>query len=181
MRAKNFIFFIPVILIFIALILLYAKIERRFGGENIASKNFYASSMVGKKLPELNERDLFNPKIQINNANITGKYALVNVFASWCVTCLEEHKYLKKIAENKKFVLVGINWRDEEIDAKNWLKKNGNPYNFVAFDNQGKFGISLGISGIPETFLVNPEGKIIMSVKGNITDEFIEEAIKKTK
>jgi cytochrome c biogenesis protein CcmG/thiol:disulfide interchange protein DsbE len=177
MKLKNFIFFVPVILILVAVVLLYTKVDRRFANTQTVP-NYYNSSMVGKQLPVLNIANLFDSKKPITNTDIKGKFALVNVFASWCSTCLAEHPLLKQI-DNKKIVLIGINWRDAEQDAKNWLGKNGNPYNFVAFDDKGKYGIELGIRGVPETYLVNPEGKIIMNIKGNITEDFLAEVNKK--
>lgn len=173
---SNFIFFVPVIIILVSVFLLYAKVDRRFGaGES--SNNYYKSALIGKQLPELDGINLFT-KEKVSGADIKGHYVLVNVFASWCFTCLEEHKMFKSM-DKKGIKLIGIDWRDPEADAKKWLEKHGNPYDLVVFDEKGKYGIDLAIRGVPETLFVSPEGKVLMHVRGNITADFLDKIAKK--
>jgi cytochrome c biogenesis protein CcmG/thiol:disulfide interchange protein DsbE len=176
-QLKNFVFILPIVVVIICVSLLYAKIDRRFGAANNAQDDYYKSALIGKQLPELNGIELYTKKA-VTNTDIEGKFALVNVFASWCFTCLEEHKLFKAMKKNG-MVFVGINWRDPEHDAKNWLEKHGNPYDIIVFDDKGKYGIDLAIRGVPETFFVSPEGKVLLHIRGNVTADFLEKIAKK--
>jgi cytochrome c biogenesis protein CcmG/thiol:disulfide interchange protein DsbE len=135
---------------------------------------FEKSPLIGHSLPEIIGEDLFSPQNQINLTD-NNKYLLINFFASWCSTCLEEHKQFNLIDnKSKKLALIGIAWRDEKNDSVNWLMQNGNPFEKVIYDNTGKIGINLGIKGLPETLLVSPDKKILLHYRGNINQEFLE-------
>jgi len=134
--------------------------------------NELSLSSEGKNIPDDivpllidagNEKDL-------SFKDYKGKFTVVNLFASWCIACVAEHGVFTKIKDKygDEVQIVGVNWRDKKDDAINWLEKYGNPYNKVAYDNFGKYGISLGIRGIPETFLVDKDGVILKHFRGNI-------------
>ena len=100
---------------------------------------------------------------------IEGK-VLLNVWASWCITCLVEHPFLKSITESKDVKLVGINYKDQSFNAKTYLEKNGNPYKYSIFDLSGNISLRLGVTGAPETFLVI-DGEIVSHRIGEVNLE----------
>ncbi len=89
-----------------------------------------------------------------------GKVSLFNVWASWCVSCRQEHPLLMQLAQQKRINLYGLNWKDELPDAQAWLQKHGDPYLASAFDNNGRIGIDYGVTGTPETFVIDKQGVI---------------------
>lgn len=109
--------------------------------------------------------------------SVTKRPYLLNFFASWCVPCIYEHELLKHYKSEYQIPLVGVSWRNDPADAKKWLKKRGNPYDKVFFDRDNRLGIELGLSGVPESFIVNREGEIILHYKGVLTKEIMEKLI----
>ncbi len=104
-------------------------------------------------------------------SDLGGKLALVNVFASWCPGCRVEHPTLLRLAREDKIPLYGINWKDKPGDGLKWLKANRSPYRRVGDDGSGRLGIDLGVTGVPETFVVDPTGRIRYRHAGPITEE----------
>ena len=101
---------------------------------------------------------------------------IVNVFASWCVPCRAEHRVLSQLVENEGQRLFGINYKDKPEDAKRWLAELGNPYEKIGSDLSGRIGIEWGISGVPETFIVGPEGTVLFRYVGPVVgDEAVGE------
>ena len=97
--------------------------------------------------------------------------AVVNVFASWCVPCRAEHKVLTRLMREEGFDLMGINYKDKAEDASGWLTDLGNPYTRIGYDITGRAGIEWGISGVPETFIVAPDGTVVWRYVGPIATE----------
>jgi cytochrome c biogenesis protein CcmG/thiol:disulfide interchange protein DsbE len=93
---------------------------------------------------------------------------LVNVFASWCVPCRAEHAVLSRMVREANLTLMGINYKDKPDDAANWLDELGNPYERIGADETGRAGIEWGISGVPETFIVDTQGNIVFRYVGPI-------------
>ncbi|WP_323763484.1 DsbE family thiol:disulfide interchange protein [Marinovum sp.] len=100
-----------------------------------------------------------------------GEPVLVNVFASWCVPCRAEHKVLTRLATQEGFPLFGINYKDKPEDAKAWLEELGNPYLRIGSDESGRAGLDWGISGVPESFLVDATGTVVWRYVGPIATE----------
>jgi cytochrome c biogenesis protein CcmG/thiol:disulfide interchange protein DsbE len=96
---------------------------------------------------------------------------LVNVFASWCSSCRYEHPFLMRIAGDKRFKLVGMDWKDTADHGNEYLATFGNPYSAIGIDESGRTGIDLGVSGVPETFVVDLEGRVRLRVPGPMTPE----------
>jgi cytochrome c biogenesis protein CcmG/thiol:disulfide interchange protein DsbE len=96
----------------------------------------------------------------IREATATGEVTLVNVFASWCVPCKAEHPILVALAEREGVELVGINYKDEPANAARFLEELGNPYTRIGADPEGRISLDWGLTGVPETFVVDAEGKI---------------------
>ena len=101
----------------------------------------------------------------INEATLEGSYIL-NVWASWCITCLVEHPYLMEL-DKKGVNIVGLNYKDEKIDALNWLEKYGNPYELIIHDLKGTLALDLGVTGAPETFLID-DGRVVAHYQGEV-------------
>jgi cytochrome c biogenesis protein CcmG/thiol:disulfide interchange protein DsbE len=99
-----------------------------------------------------------------------GNVTVVNVWASWCVPCRDEAAELMKLAEDKRFRIVGINYKDETENARRFLGRFGNPYAAVGVDKNGRAAIDWGVYGVPETFVVGREGKIVFKLVGPVTE-----------
>lgn len=136
------------------------------------------SAYLDKQAPMFRLHDLLDPDKQISNADFTGKLVILNVWASWCSTCYVEHPVLISLARDKRFYIVGLNYKDSRINALAWLKKEGNPYRRVMQDFDGSTGIDFGVTGVPETFIIDPAGVIRFKVSGALTPKIVEEKIR---
>lgn len=119
------------------------------------------SPFIGKPAPQFELPTLKNPEVTIGTETMAGHYALVNVWATWCVMCRVEHPFLLDLAARNEIPIYGINWRDSRPAAIRWLDDLGDPYVASGFDEDGRVGIDWGVYGAPETFLVDPEGIVI--------------------
>ena len=140
-------------------------------------KPAFVSPMVNKQAPEFIVPDILGG--EITNKDAKGKYVLLNFFASWCVSCLGEHPNILALKGHKNLTVYGIAWHDDKESLSQWLKKNGNPYDKVGLDDEGKLIIDFGISGVPESFLISPEGEIVFHQIGVLDKESIEKNILK--
>ncbi|HHX36067.1 MAG TPA: DsbE family thiol:disulfide interchange protein [Gammaproteobacteria bacterium] len=129
-----------------------------FGINNDPSK--LPSALVGKSFPEFTASSLDDPQVQITRADIVGRPALVNVWATWCVECKIEHPVFNELAK-QGVVIHGINYKDNSADAQRWLQDYLNPYQLNISDPKGTLGFDLGVYGAPETFLVDKKGYIV--------------------
>jgi len=120
--------------------------------------SFIASPMIGRQAPA-------SPKIP------RGQPALVNVFASWCVSCREEQAILKDIAKEESIAVYGLDYKDTPPALKKFLSATGNPFRDVTPDEDGRMGIDWGITGVPETFVVDKDGVIRYKYAGPITQD----------
>lgn len=120
------------------------------------------SALIGKKAPSLALPPLEGSNTAaLTTAAIAGKLTLVNVFASWCVPCRQEHPILKELANDGRLTIVGINYKDRNDNALRFLGELGNPYKAIGVDPNGKAAIDWGVYGIPESYLVAPDGTIL--------------------
>ena len=132
--------------------------------------------MIGKQFPNLTEESLFNNEI-LNISQISDNdLFVVNIFASWCVPCKVEHPFLMKL-KNKNILIIGINYKDTKGNAKKFLRKFKNPYKEVLLDYKGELSINLGAYGVPETYLVDKNFKIIDKQIGPINNDFVEKVL----
>jgi len=136
------------------------------------------SALIDQNLPYFVITNLFDNNKQFTNNDIKDTQVLINFFASWCIPCKTEHamlNYLKN--KNPQLIIIGIDHKDKINDAIKFLEINGNPYNYVGVDEDGKIGLEFGVFGLPETFLTNNKGKIIYKNIGPITKEIIKNEI----
>jgi len=134
------------------------------------------SVMVDKPAPQFDLPPLYEDKPGFKTADFQGKVTLVNFFASWCVPCRAEHQYLSSIT-GKGFVLMGVNYKDKPEDAKAWLARLGNPYDVLVADRNGDTGIDFGVYGVPESYLIDKQGRIRFKQTGPFTPETIEKEL----
>jgi cytochrome c biogenesis protein CcmG, thiol:disulfide interchange protein DsbE len=128
------------------------------------------SVLVGKPFPAFSLPALHDPTQTLTQETFKGKAALVNVWATWCVSCRAEHAALERIAKTHGVTIYGINYKDDRDEAQEWLRKLGDPYAVSVFDEQGRLGIDLGVYGTPETFIVDAQGMIRYRFAGPIDD-----------
>ena len=137
--------------------------------------NKLPSPLVGKKFPIIEGTDFYsNETVKLNDL-MDNNLALVNVWASWCVTCRKEHQVIMNIAKNTNLKLIGINYKDTKSDGEEYLNVMGNPFDEIVFDPNGEIGMELGVYATPETFLISREGLIIHKHIGEITKEIWNE------
>jgi cytochrome c biogenesis protein CcmG/thiol:disulfide interchange protein DsbE len=119
------------------------------------------SALIGTKAPALSLPPLEGSNLPaLNEAAVKGKLTLVNVFASWCIPCRQEHPILQELAKDKRITVVGINYKDKPDNALRFLGELGNPFAAIGVDPNGKAAIDWGVYGIPESYLVGADGTI---------------------
>ena len=136
-----------------------------------SNPNKLPSPLVGRMIPELEGKDFFtNESVKLNDL-MENQMALVNVWASWCVTCRKEHPMIMNIANNGNLKLIGINYKDQKNDGQKYLEIMGNPFDEIIYDPEGRIGMELGVYATPETFLIDKEGLVLYKHIGEITPE----------
>lgn len=129
------------------------------------------SALIGKTMPAFTLPSLKQDK-NVSATDFNGKVWLLNVWASWCVACRDEHDLLLSWKLPEGVTLVGLNYKDHPKAAREWLQDmGGDPYAEIAVDTQGKTGIDLGIYGVPETFVIARDGRILLRHTGALTEE----------
>jgi cytochrome c biogenesis protein CcmG/thiol:disulfide interchange protein DsbE len=148
--------FLP-LLIFALLAAMFFGVERRVLNGDYTPTDL-PSALVDKPLPEFSEPALDDGRL-IDKAQIVGELFLLNVWATWCPTCHFEHPFLMKLAE-QGVNIVSIDYKDDAEAAKRWLVQKGDPYTLTLFDEDGSLGLDLGVTGAPETYLVDASGTV---------------------
>jgi cytochrome c biogenesis protein CcmG/thiol:disulfide interchange protein DsbE len=141
------------------------------GVRNSPDRENLRSVLIGRPAPEFNLPDFANPGSTISNANFSGKPYVLNVWATWCVTCRYEHEALMEISRQQEVPIVGLNWKDEPALATEWLERLGNPYDVIAVDKPGHTAIDFGVTAAPETFLIDANGIVQYRLAGAMTPE----------
>lgn len=138
------------------------------------------SQLIDRPFPEFHLPDLFDETNILDNSDLKGRVTLVNIFGSWCVACDQEHPMLMRLARNKEIVIMGVDWRDTREKGLRWLARGGNPYTQTVFDAESKLAIDLGVTGAPESFLVDKKGQIRYKYVGPITEAVWQETLRPT-
>ncbi|MFN3214389.1 MAG: DsbE family thiol:disulfide interchange protein [Henriciella sp.] len=129
------------------------------------------TEMIDREMPAFELPELRDEAVMVSQTDLVGGITLVNVFGSWCVACLQEHPTLMQLSRDQTVRIVGINWRDDRVDALAWLVKHGDPYQAIVFDAESELVIEIGVTGAPETFVLDPAGRIRYKQIGPITPE----------
>ena len=135
------------------------------------------SPLLGKPIPEFTLPLLGRENSVVSHADLIGEPFLLNVWASWCVTCRVEHPVIEALAKSGQLRVIGLNYRDEAADALAWLEHFGNPYSLILADPSGRTAIDFGVYAAPESFLVDAQGHILFKHIGALSPAVIEEEI----
>jgi len=135
------------------------------------------SPLIGKPMPEFQLPTLSAPGENLSDSDLNGQVSVLNVFASWCVGCREEHHVVKALAATGVAPVYGLNYKDKRVDAMQWLGRLGNPYKTVAVDAQGQVGIDWGVYGVPETFIMDRHGVIRYKQIGPMSEKALHDKI----
>ncbi|QFY61668.1 DsbE family thiol:disulfide interchange protein [Rhizobium grahamii] len=136
------------------------------------------SALIGTKAPTLSLPPLEGANLPaLTDSAIKGKLTLVNVFASWCIPCREEHPILKELAKDSRLNVVAINYKDKNDNAVRFLGELGNPFAAIGVDPKGQAAIDWGVYGIPESYLVAPDGTILYKRVGPFDDISLKEGL----
>ena len=158
------------LLIFIVLVVLLAI------GLKLDPKHI-PSPFIGKPAPALDLPILHKPQQHIKTADLKGRVWLLNVWASWCVSCRAEHDVIKRFVAMGMAPVYGLNYKDKPEDAKKWLNALGNPYTASLMDINGDVGIDWGVYGVPETFVIDKKGVVRHKHVGPVSNSLIDEKI----
>ena len=135
------------------------------------------SPLIGKPAPAFTLARLDDAQQSIKRDDLLGKVWVLNVWASWCVACREEHPLLVDFARRKTVPVYGLNYKDKRADGQRWLAQFGNPYDASLFDSDGKVGIDFGVYGVPETFVIDKQGVIRFKHIGPVTPAVLNDRI----
>lgn len=135
------------------------------------------SPFIGKAAPAFTLTQLHEPERQFSPQDMQGKVWLLNVWASWCVSCRQEHPVLMEFSKQGVLPILGLNYKDGREDGIGWLAQFGNPYTLSAFDSNGRIGIDYGVYGVPETFLIDKQGVIRYKHVGPLTPKVISDKL----
>jgi cytochrome c biogenesis protein CcmG/thiol:disulfide interchange protein DsbE len=135
------------------------------------------SPLIDKPLPDFTLATVADEKVRVSKTSLLGRVYLLNVWASWCVACKQEHPLLMALARSGQVPIIGLNYKDERQAALQELASQGNPYELSLADNNGRLGIELGVYGVPETFLIDAQGIIRYKHVGPVTAEILESVV----
>jgi cytochrome c biogenesis protein CcmG/thiol:disulfide interchange protein DsbE len=162
-------YLIPAVLFIALLVLLGIGLTR--------DPTIVPSPLIGKSIPEFDLPPLPERNDGLSNADLANDVSLVNVFASWCLACRDEHPLFMKMRAQGILPIHGINYKDRPEDAERWLAQLGDPYTRIGADRDGRVSIEWGVYGVPESFLVDRDGKILYKHIGAVTPKALEENI----
>jgi cytochrome c biogenesis protein CcmG/thiol:disulfide interchange protein DsbE len=129
------------------------------------------SALIDKPAPEFRLPQLKDPAKSLSASDMRGKVWMMNVWASWCIACRQEHPYLFQYAESGVVPIYGLNYKDKREDALGWLEELGDPYLASAVDLDGRVGMDYGVYGAPETYIIDKSGTIRLKHVGPITPD----------
>ena len=135
------------------------------------------SPLIGKPAPAFTLPLLHRPEATFAPKDLQGRVWLLNVWASWCVSCRQEHPLLVELAKRNVVPIYGLNYKDARADALRWLKQYGDPYVLSIMDAEGRVGIDYGVYGVPETYVIDKVGVIRFKQIGPVTQDVLEKTI----
>jgi cytochrome c biogenesis protein CcmG, thiol:disulfide interchange protein DsbE len=170
--AYRFFIFIPIVVFFLLVMLFYSQLIGKKKSHDLPSELLHKPAPF-TDLPALAGVS----SIGLKSYDFKGRITVLNIFASWCAPCRAEHPILMTMANNKKFTLVGLNYKDNPENTKRFLEKLGNPYATIGIDTSGHAGIDWGVYGVPETYVINKSGVIIYKQVGPLSDDILKNNI----
>jgi cytochrome c biogenesis protein CcmG/thiol:disulfide interchange protein DsbE len=135
------------------------------------------SPLIGKPAPDFALTQLDAPAQTVRRADMLGKVWMLNVWASWCDACRDEHPHLVEFAKTKAVPIYGLDYKDQREPAQAWLAQRGNPYDASLFDADGRVGIDFGVYGVPETFVIDKQGVIRFKQIGALTPQVLQDTV----
>ncbi len=168
-RDRRLLFLVPIaIFVVLALILGWALTH---------NPREIPSALIGKPVPQFSLSPVQGRTLGLSKADLVGEVSLVNVFASWCVACREEHPLFMRLKADDVVPIHGFNYKDQPNNAARWLDTLGDPYTRTGADRDGRVAIDWGVYGVPETFVITKDGRIAHKHIGPLTRKDIEETI----
>jgi cytochrome c biogenesis protein CcmG/thiol:disulfide interchange protein DsbE len=146
-------FIVPLLLFVLLGAFLFVGLQR--------DPSYVPSPLIGKPAPEFTLPSLQDAAYPVASRELLGRPWVLNVWGTWCAGCRQEHDVLLAIAKQDVVPLVGLNWKDDNAAAQQWLRDLGNPYAVIAEDREGRVAIDWGVYGAPETFLIGPDGVVL--------------------
>jgi cytochrome c biogenesis protein CcmG, thiol:disulfide interchange protein DsbE len=168
-RQFRLLFFVPAVV--------FAGLMLAFGVSLNRDPSRVPSALIGKPVPAFSLAPVEGRALGLSTADLRGDVSLVNVFASWCVACREEHPLLMRMKEEDLVPIHGLNYKDKPDDAVRWLDTMGDPYTRTGADFDGRVAIDWGVYGVPETYVIDRQGRIVFKQIGPITPEILAERI----
>ena len=167
MKKKTLLIIITIFVLFCFVVLL----------KGLSNSNTYVpDTKVGKQLLSFKAKKLFNNEEVISDELFfENKIYLLNIWASWCVPCRTEHPNLMQLSSNSSIRIIGLNYKDDLTNAKKFINQMGNPYSEIIIDKDGTISIDLGAYGIPETFIIGKNKKVLKKFVGPINDQSLKE------
>ena len=132
------------------------------------------SPFINRPAPAFELAQLHQPALQFSQKDMLGQVWLLNIWASWCASCRDEHPLLVELSRNRVVPIIGLNYKDKSDEAKAWLKQLGDPYALSVTDTNGRIGIDYGVYGVPETFVIDRAGTIRYKQIGPITRQALD-------
>ncbi len=132
------------------------------------------SPLIGKPAPAFSLAKLHAPQLYLAKKDLLGQVWVLNVWASWCVSCRAEHEIITRLSALNLAPVIGLNYKDDPDDARRWLQQFGDPYTASIMDADGRVGIDWGVYGVPETFIIDKDGLIKYKHIGPVTHESLE-------
>ncbi len=156
---------------------LFATVAIYFGLGLQRDSRILPSALIDQAVPAFELPPLRDGAPGLTSADLGGEVTMVNVFASWCVPCRYEHPLLMRLAADRSVRIFGLNWKDKPEDAARWLTELGDPYARIGSDRNGRVGIDWGVYGVPETYIVDADGRIRYKHVGPMTSELLSQTI----
>ena len=160
--------FLPVITFAAIAIFFYTMVSRIDQGEY--NPQDLPSALINKPFPSFSLAKLEDLTVSLQQKDLLGNITLVNVWATWCPSCHVEHGYLNYLFSEKDMIIVGVNYKDKAPAAQRWLQTKGNPYRFNIFDPDGILGLDLGVTGAPETYVLDHRGFVRFRYQGPLNE-----------
>ncbi len=163
--------------VFLIPLVVFAGVAVAFAVGLTMNSSVIPSVLIGKPVPSFDLPPVKGRTLGLSDRDLRGEVSLVNVFASWCAECRVEHPLLMRLAASGPVPLHGLNYKDRPEDAAEWLDTLGDPYTRTGADISGRVAIEWGVYGVPETFVIDRDGRIALKHIGAMTPKVLEEKI----